>query len=179
MPDAPAQLLADTDPMKLISGLIVIAFWIIGALITAATKKKENAQRQQTREHLEAVARARGRVASTPQPVPPPVPGYSPPPLAEGVRMRVPDRLVRPLAKKPKQAKPTPPPRVAPKRVVSQVPIEEEVSHRTTTDVPPPSARPQPAVVAAAAIHRWLRPQTLRQQFIVTELLQPPLSLRE
>ena len=30
----------------------------------------------------------------------------------------------------------------------------------------------------AATINAWLRPATLRRQFILTEVLQPPLSLR-
>jgi hypothetical protein len=31
----------------------------------------------------------------------------------------------------------------------------------------------------AESIHRWFQPRTLRSQFILTEILQPPLSLRE
>jgi hypothetical protein len=31
----------------------------------------------------------------------------------------------------------------------------------------------------AAALSRWLTPKTLRSQFILTEILQPPLALRE
>lgn len=60
--------------------------------------------------------------------------------------------------------------------------------------VPPavPAAAPPLAAVApvksktrelqsvnAAALHRWLTPQTLRRQFILTEVLQPPLTLRD
>jgi hypothetical protein len=30
----------------------------------------------------------------------------------------------------------------------------------------------------AAALHQWLTPQTLRSQYILTEILQPPLALR-
>jgi hypothetical protein len=33
--------------------------------------------------------------------------------------------------------------------------------------------------VGAESIHRWFQPRTLRSQFILTEILQPPLSLRE
>ena len=35
-----------------------------------------------------------------------------------------------------------------------------------------PSARAQ-------SLHHWFQPQTLRAQFILTEILQPPLALRE
>jgi hypothetical protein len=33
--------------------------------------------------------------------------------------------------------------------------------------------------VNAPAIARWAKPSTLRQQFILTEIFQPPLALRE
>jgi hypothetical protein len=32
--------------------------------------------------------------------------------------------------------------------------------------------------ITATAINQWMRPQTLRQQFILTEILQQPLALR-
>jgi hypothetical protein len=41
----------------------------------------------------------------------------------------------------------------------------------------PSAARPVSA--GAESLHRWFRPGTLRSQFILTEILQPPLSLRE
>ena len=50
--------------------------------------------------------------------------------------------------------------------------------------VPAPSGATAPhdrpgATGKARAIHRWLSPQTLRGQFILTEVLRPPLGLRE
>jgi hypothetical protein len=61
---------------------------------------------------------------------------------------------------------------------------------RQAVSTPPPAAPPSPrpaaaapprpsAAVDAAALRRWLRPQTLRTQFILTEILQPPPALRE
>ena len=41
------------------------------------------------------------------------------------------------------------------------------------------AAKPKPPTVQAPTIRRWLTPTTLRQQFILTELFQPPLSMRE
>ena len=32
--------------------------------------------------------------------------------------------------------------------------------------------------VNAQSLNKWLRPATLRQQFMLTEVLQPPLALR-
>jgi len=47
-------------------------------------------------------------------------------------------------------------------------------------DAPPTSREKAPAATAnAAALSRWLTPETLRSQFILTEILQPPLALRE
>jgi hypothetical protein len=42
-----------------------------------------------------------------------------------------------------------------------------------------PAARPASPQVDAAALARWLQPATLRHQFMLTEVLQPPLALRE
>jgi hypothetical protein len=38
---------------------------------------------------------------------------------------------------------------------------------------------PRQVSAGAESVHRWFRPQTLRSQFILTEILQPPLALRE
>jgi len=44
---------------------------------------------------------------------------------------------------------------------------------------PASGVKPQAAQVASApAIARWLKPHTLRQQFILTEVFQPPLAMR-
>ncbi|HUB27318.1 MAG TPA: hypothetical protein VL992_17975 [Tepidisphaeraceae bacterium] len=49
--------------------------------------------------------------------------------------------------------------------------------------VAPPMARPAAAVSAlsvdAVALRRWLNAGTLRKQFILTEIFQPPVALRE
>ena len=53
---------------------------------------------------------------------------------------------------------------------------------------PPPLVAPAPSMptrqnastasVSAPALARWLQPNTLRRQFILTEVFQPPLGLR-
>jgi hypothetical protein len=43
---------------------------------------------------------------------------------------------------------------------------------------PKPPAKP-PIYVDAQVLGRWLRPQTLRSQFILTEIFQPPVTLRQ
>jgi len=46
-------------------------------------------------------------------------------------------------------------------------------------EVPQASTPRKPTGADAAALSRWLTPRTLRSQFILTEILQPPLALRE
>jgi len=48
----------------------------------------------------------------------------------------------------------------------------------TSTDIPTVTARTHPAI-NARALAQWLQPHTLRQQFILTELFQPPVSMRD
>lgn len=47
-----------------------------------------------------------------------------------------------------------------------------------TEAVPAPRRGEAPAAVGAAALAKWLRPGTLRSQFILTEVLKPPVALR-
>jgi hypothetical protein len=57
---------------------------------------------------------------------------------------------------------------------------ESPVASRTTAIIPAAAAPKRPKVSAnASAVAKWLRPDTLRQQFILTEILQPPLALRD
>lgn len=80
-------------------------------------------------------------------------------------------------------ALPTAPAR--PALAASLSPQEETVTRRTVAtdefvfNTASPSAGQRPQVANAATIRRWLTPQTLRQQYILTELFQPPLALRE
>jgi hypothetical protein len=63
--------------------------------------------------------------------------------------------------------------------------LESDDAPRRRQFAPAPSVAPvtsQPSATQAATaptISRWLKPQTLRQQFILTEILQPPLAMRE
>ena len=43
----------------------------------------------------------------------------------------------------------------------------------------PPRSTARGSSTTAVALHAWLKPATLRQQFILTEVLQPPLAMRE
>jgi hypothetical protein len=80
-----------------------------------------------------------------------------------------------------------------PPRPPSRLAVQEEEGPqgpRRVADTPPPTAAPpaplpagqaghgSPSIAQASAITKWLRPRTLRQQFILTELLQPPMAFR-
>ena len=58
---------------------------------------------------------------------------------------------------------------------------EPPVPHtdRIAPTAAPPGARAPASSANAAALSRWLTPRTMRSQFILTEVLQPPLALRE
>lgn len=99
---------------------------------------------------------------------------------------RIPQK--RPMAQKPPRLNNVQPPRktLRPKKrpVMAPPPLPVETSVPTVSiaqaapPAPPVSTRPTPSVASATAIHKWLNPQTLRQQFILTELLQEPIALR-
>jgi hypothetical protein len=88
----------------------------------------------------------------------PPQPGQRPPP---GQRQKPPKLPPLPVAKA------AAPVRAAPKVTPPAAPVPV-----------PPAARPTGAV-DAAALRRWLKPQVLHNQFILSEIFQPPLALRE
>jgi hypothetical protein len=81
--------------------------------------------------------------------------------------------------------RPTPP--TTPPRV-SAPPVAAEIATQTPTDtggaraiqaMSPTAAPAAPISADATTIHRWLNPLVLRKQFILTEVLQPPLALRD
>jgi len=68
-----------------------------------------------------------------------------------------------------------PPP--VPRPAVTQKPPEPAAA-RPTTPAPAPRRAPRLASATAPAVAQWMRPETLRSQFILTEVLKPPLALR-
>jgi hypothetical protein len=113
---------------------------------------------------------------------------YQPPrPAAAKPAPRRPANAPRPLP----PARPLPPqqPRKPKRQKQAQQPAAAPVMARTVAavaraaqaaEVPPlPVARPAQATAKAAALSKWLTPNTLRSQFILTEILQPPLALRD
>jgi len=75
--------------------------------------------------------------------------------------------------RKTRGRRPAPPPLVV--KAAAPVAVVREVAVPAAA---PPTARKAPPVVATS-LHNWLSPAVLQRQFILTEILQPPLALRE
>ena len=90
-------------------------------------------------------------------------------------QLRPPGRKQPPALKQRKTKRKWPP---AVPAAVAKPTLAQAASVVTPRGAPPP---PKPVIsnVDAKVLARWLRPQTLRAQFILTEIFQPPLALRE
>jgi hypothetical protein len=191
-----ASILAATesDLPKIIFGLIFFVIWALSALVSWLNKKQQEAKRERVRQEIERATR-RG----APQPVrQQPQRRREPARIAEGIAQRFPDVLLPP-------SPPSPPPRIPQsqeRRPVPPTPVrrppKQPQSRRHVSVAPPPlpalflesapaqpyvnitqpAARAQAPTVDAKAVRHWLSPATLRHQFILTEILQPPLALR-
>jgi hypothetical protein len=158
-------LAADDDfPTKGVFIIIAVAIWIITSIASSVRKataktqvQKEQAQLRAVRQAMQSPApvQARPRVAQRRAPV-------APPPIKRLFQRRPP-----PIPNRPPQA----PPR-EPEPVMMQL-----------AEAPPPRTQAAQRVVArsatAASLNRWLNPKTLQQQFMLTEVFQPPVTLRE
>jgi hypothetical protein len=202
-------ILADSEdelPIKLIIGVIVLIFWGISALAKLAKQsvQKQKQRLQQVREAIERsqqAARQRGGqpMQQAPRPVQQPVtlapeiarriPKYTPPKVPQQRRpqpqQRRPVPTGRPatnynaMAQQPRKQRQKKAPPPLPAAVVAQeAPVKVMLAEEAAPAVTSRSAK-KPATVGAAAIRRWMRPQTLRQQFILTEVFQQPLAFRE
>jgi hypothetical protein len=129
------------------------------------------------------------QMTAQPRGTPPPIVGQRIPPRSVPAQrlpappQPIPGRAKSKAAKRSAARSPQRPPLFAPP---AAPPMPEEVTLFSQSQqsarpaVQPMAARPvaRPAI-AAPAIKRWATPATLRQQFILTEIFQPPLALRE
>jgi hypothetical protein len=140
-------------------------------------RAEADARREEIRRQVEQLKQSTSRPA-TRTVGPTPVPRIKPrPPSTTRIQMpRNPMRVVTPPA-------PKPPKRKAP-AAATPVPVqlEDDVPRSTvaTTEIRSEGAAPAKRMPSAnaALLHRWLNPNTLRSQFILTEIFQPPISLR-
>jgi len=157
-------ILADSVGLKLVPFVIFLIIWGLGSLASVVNKAKEEAKRR------EALSRmARGTAVTSP---PRPIASAAPRRVASTASLPPLSHIARPAAapaRRAAQVRPAPQPQPAARK-------------------PAPAARPEPPPArpvttastraTAPAIRRWLNPATLRSQYILTELLQPPLGLR-
>lgn len=181
-------LAAGDNGMEIVIGVIIFIIWAISGLAQAATKQQKK-QRQKSRrlaeirQRIEAeqqqVAR-RGRqinpTVARRQPAVPTLPvNYGRTPA-----MRPPPAI--PPARRVAVRRPAPPP-------VSVTPVTRLAEPAAQTKPPLSQTqvgsgnekldRPKPLGATAQTIAGWLKPATLRQQFILTEIFQPPVALRD
>src|SRR5262245_24526323 len=156
----------DDGWIKFFFGALIFMFWIISALAKAISKKQEKERRERVRQQLE-----HPQMTSAPKTEKRPVE------LSPQVAMRVP-----PPAKPRAPARATPKQRRTSKKPAASAPgfTPPSVAQPIAVAAPAPTIiKPQPAIAPAMSIRRWLTPATLRQQFVLTEILQPPKALRE
>ena len=163
----PILAASDDDPGKIIIAVIAVAFWVIGG-IASAMKKKRPAEEEQIL-------------------TPPPVreirrPVSQPPPLPRQVSISRPrPSSAIPTHTKPVLRRPTAVRKKAPvKRPAPQQPppvITAPAGDIITSRAPAASALPPRSF--AKSIAQSLAPKNLRRQFILTEIFQPPVTLRD
>jgi hypothetical protein len=180
--------------------LVFFAIWAIGA-IASATRKKKPQQGKPQPSWQDILRDLAGEQRQQPPQAPPqpqvllPLPpGQTRPRPAQPIHLRrkpvaVPSSRAPVTLKKKlrfksvrRVVKPAPqPPPLPAGRVVTQATFSSEGAAQAPAQPPSPGERPsrprQPAATAAS-LAKWLKPSTLRQQFILTEIFQPPLTMR-
>ncbi len=64
-------------------------------------------------------------------------------------------------------------------RIAQPPPAPTPVQQAPPTQSAAPSVKHPSVAVDAAALRRWLKPKILRDQFILSEIFQPPMALRD
>jgi hypothetical protein len=174
----PLHILAsgDDDLVKLAIFAVIGVFWVIGHLASWLKKAGTNPN-----------ARAMPRQAVTPPAIPALKQALksAPPRLVP----KVPPARLRPQQRQAAFAKrpgppPLPPGARRPQPAYPQVPQQPPVAQVSRPAPAPRPAAPVDSVPAArpafaASLNHWLQPDTLQKQFIITEIFQPPLGLRD
>ena len=186
----PTILATDTDHAitKLIPFVIILIFWGMSAVASAVKKVQEENKRRQARAQL----MSRSEVPPLPPSVRPMRPAPKP---ARRMAAKVPLSKLAPPRRAALQKLPAFPVPVAPpirpaqrkkstsargslSPMGSDAPVTTVLGNLTPAAASPTQRQAAPAA-NAASLARWLRPTTMRQQFILTEIFQPPLALRE
>lgn len=168
----------EPNPMRFIGILVIIAIVVLGNLFQwlqkyQEQKRKLEQQRREARAQMPtppqpASARARARAPQPNRPSPRPHPtapasAHQPPPAP---------------ARRPVQRKPQAPPRLPPvPQAQTTVPRRAEVS--TTEIGASAAAAKQAANTRTEFLRAVLNPRSLRNAYVLSEILQPPLALRD
>ena len=194
-------ILCDADLAKLGLFVIVAIFWGIGALAQTIKKATEEGKRKAAARPLprsqpastaqrvamsaprpktniarparaggyppSIVQRAQAMTRNAPAPLPPPRPPMNRPPAVAPVAMRQSSAV--PVVQGPAKLQAPARPQAAARAQKPAVPTRAEQ----------PSLQRPPGALDAAAVRLWLQPEKLRQQFVLSEIFQPPLSLRD
>ncbi len=183
-------------PVFIIFIVIMVIIWGIIASSAAANKQKEMERRRRLQAELQQMAMQ--QAARNAGVVPPPQPTRR---ISPGIAQRFPDVLLPPAPQQWQQQQPMsrtappamrrqiqPQPKRPAQRRVAAPPLAQSQPSKPR-QAPAPSSATDPIVtltpertvtgVNAAAIRRWAKPNVLRQQFILTEIFQPPLALRD
>jgi hypothetical protein len=159
----------DSELTKVIIGAVFFLFWVLSSIASAISKKNEEAKRKRARDAIAAGTS-----------LPPPLPGARQQAVRRKVQQRVPAvRQPPPAQRSPQQRRiVAKSPRPAPQPVAA--PVVPVPPVKPAEPIPPLTvARKIVRPTTATALRNWLQPATLRHQFILTEILQPPLALRE
>ena len=168
--------------------LVLFAIFVLSSIASAISKQQDAARRRQVRQDIDPMGRQQLQQQLNP--------GYQvrhPEMLAS--RPRPPSRAqprapmpVQPIAAMPQRPQQRQRPRRRGPAVLPPPPIPAMQGNAPRSLVAQGAAKPvatKPAApapvqsVKAPAIARWLNPATLRQQFILTEVFQPPLAMRD
>jgi hypothetical protein len=191
-------ILADSgdDFGKIIIGIFVFIIWGIGALVKMSKTSSDKARRRQeqldaairaqveAQRQREAAAAALGQPMGRPMAMPPVLQqqqrrrqGRVPVPPPPQMRAQVQARPQQQQSRKQQKRR-----AVAPQQPAARVQtLLEEIPKVVESAIGQGAVPASPARRQAAAAQSMLRltPQSIRQQFILTEILQPPLALRD
>lgn len=172
---------------KILIGCVVAAVWLIGAAMSAK-KKKPGGQQEKSWEQI--LRELGGETSAPPRQQPPVVRRPEPPPLPAappgGPKVRKPIRrgTVKKPARRLAQPEGTSPPRsipVEPEVIVKPAGDAYSAGAISSTEIGSSGAgaRHRAETAVAEAFGTWLKPATLKKQWILTEILRPPVTLRE
>jgi hypothetical protein len=164
--------------IQIILGAVFAAIWVIGALLNAMRKKPASRRQQDEKSWQEILRDLAGE-----KPSPPPAP--SPPPI-EQRRQNRPQPVPQPIQSRPQRPgkikkqpkrKPAPPPVPVIQRPLAQPAMDAATEILTAGEIG--SEKKPTAISPASALSRLLTPENLHRQYILTEIFQPPLALRD